>query len=139
MNDEPYNQDDDLLARAASRAAGHKHLFASILARYSALKGLDDESLRAHLKCDAATLNRLRLCGRPDPDAPAFAIDIQRIAERLDLDAIILAQLVREVDIAGAFNTNSQTATHGGVLQAARDHDEEDVAGESDEADDTEL
>jgi hypothetical protein len=133
MNDDPYNK-DDLLDQAARRAAGHEHLFAAILARYSALTGLDDEGLRAHLHCDAATLTRLRLCARPDPEAPAFALDIQRIAERLDLDANTLAQLVREVDAADAFSTNRQTSTHGGaLLQAARDHEDED-----EEQDDTE-
>jgi hypothetical protein len=132
MNDDPYNE-EDLLDQAARRAAGHGHLFAAILARYSALNGLDDEGLRAHLNCDAATLRRLRLCGRPDPDAPAFALDIQRIAERLGLDALTLAQLVREVDAADALTRNRQISTHGGALQAARDHEDED-----EEQDDTE-
>ncbi len=125
MNDDPYNE-DDLLDQAARRAAGHEHLFAAILARYSAINGLDEEGLRAYLKCDAATLTRLRLCGRPDPEAPAFALDIQRIAERLGLDAHTLAQLVREVDAADAFTTNRQMSTHGGALHAARDRDDED-------------
>ena len=137
MNDDPYNE-EDLLDQAARRAAGHEHLFAAILARYSALNGLDDEGLRAHLHCDAATLTRLRLCGRPDSEAPAFALDILRIAERLGLDALTLAQLVREVDAADAFTRNRQISTHGGALQAARDHDDEEVSGEDEEQDDTE-
>jgi len=124
MNDDPYNK-DDLLDQAARHAASHEHLFAAILARYSALNGLDEEGLRAHLHCDAATLTRLRLCGRPEPEAPAFALDIQRIAEKLDLDAHTLAQLVREVDAADAFTTNRQISTHGDALQAARDREDE--------------
>jgi hypothetical protein len=120
--------DDELLSLAASRGADRPHLFASVLARYAGLNNLDDDSLRAEIGCDARTLTRLRLCLRPDADPAAFTLDVQRIAESLGLNAAMLAQIVREVDATDAFISSPGQApfssTPGGMLKAARDHDE---------------
>lgn len=119
---------DELLTLAAARAGGHPHLFASVLARYAALNNLDDAGLRAEIGCDARTLTRLRLCLRPGPDPSAFTLDIQRLAESLGLNAAVLAQIVREVDATGVFSRSLGqgpfSSTPGGMLKAARDHDE---------------
>ena len=119
---------DELLTLAAARAGGHPHLFASVLARYADLNNLDDAGLRAELGCDAPTLTRLRLCLRPDADPAAFTLDVQRIAESLGLNATVLAQIVREVDATGVFARSPGqgpfSSTPGGMLKAARDHDE---------------
>ncbi|MDQ3929709.1 MAG: hypothetical protein M3328_11265 [Chloroflexota bacterium] len=126
--------DDELLSLAASRAANRAHLFASVLARYAGFNNLDDENMRAELGCDARTLTRLRLCLRPDPDPAAFTLDVQRIAESLGLNATVLARIVREVDATDAFAASSRQApfssTPGGMLKAARDHDEVESARE---------
>jgi hypothetical protein len=120
--------DDELLSLAASRGADRPHLFASVLARYAGLNGLDDAGLRAEIGCDARTLNRLKLCLRPDADPGAFSLDIQRIAESLGLNAATLAQVVREVDATDAFvgspGQGPFSSIPGGMLKAARDHDE---------------
>jgi hypothetical protein len=120
--------DDELLSLAASRGANRPQLFASVLARYAGLNNLDDDSLCAELGCDARTLTRLRLCLRPDADPAAFSLDVQRIAESLGLNAAVLAQIVREVDATDAFASFPGQApffsTPGGMLKAARDHDE---------------
>ncbi|HEX9990569.1 MAG TPA: hypothetical protein VGE45_19090 [Chloroflexia bacterium] len=119
---------DELLSLAASRAANRPHLFASILARYAGLNNLDDAGLRAEIGCDARTLDRLRLCLRPDADPGAFTLDVQRIAESLGLNAAVLAQIVREVDATDAFvrapGQAPFSSTPAGMLKAARDHDE---------------
>jgi hypothetical protein len=120
--------DDELLSQAASHAANRPHLFASVLTRYADLNNLDDDGLRAEIGCDARTLTRLRLCLRPDPDPGAFSLDIQRIAETLGLNATVLAQIVREVEATDAFTRSPGqspfSSTPGGMLKAARDHDE---------------
>ena len=120
--------DDELLSLAASRGANRPHLFASVLARYAGLNNLDEAGLRAEIGCDPRTLTRLRLCLRPDADPAAFTLDVQRIAESLGLNPAILAQIVREVDATDAFTSSPGQApfssTPGGMLKAARDHDE---------------
>lgn len=118
-----------ILAQAAIRAASWPHLFGHTLSRYSALNRLGEQELCALLKCDLHTLNRLRLCGRPDTDSSGFALDVQRIAERLGLNPSILASISREVEVADAFtNVGKQvpfSPTFGGVLKAARDRDDQ--------------
>lgn len=116
----------DLLAWAAARGARWPHLFASLIARYLESNHLTELELCARLGCDLDTLNRLRLCGRPDPDASAFALDINRVAGKLYLDANALAAIVREVDASetfrGAYGASPFSSTSG-MLQAARDYD----------------
>jgi hypothetical protein len=126
--DNERRMQSEKLARAAQQAASKEHLFASLLARYSTVHGLSDPALCARLNCDEDTLNRLRLCGRPDPDPSSFALDVQRIAERFGLDPSLLAGIVREVDVLAAFGdlrvNRPFSSTSGGMLKAARDHDD---------------
>lgn len=130
--------DDNLLALAASRAAAWPHMFAQVIARYLELNGWSEEALCAHLGCSKPTLDRLRLCSRPDPDPYSFLVDIERIAEKLGLDAAGLAAIVRDVDAADAFSAHPQAqgqaqapffSTSGGMLKAARDHNEDTSEG----------
>lgn len=121
---------DDLQALAASRAARYDHLFAKALAQYLTLNRLDERGLLAMLRCSPSTLNRLRLCGRPEPQAPGFALDIGRVAEKLGLEAGMLAAIVREVDAAEAVKALATrrkmppfSSTSSGMLRAARDHE----------------
>jgi hypothetical protein len=130
--------DSDLLAWSAVRAARWPHLFSNVLDRYLDLNDLSNADLCSLLHCDPTTLNHLRLCGRPDPDPSEFAIDIQRVADKLGLDAGTLASIVREVDAAEAFSQAGRSPSirtgHGqaippfsstpGMLKAARDHEE---------------
>lgn len=131
--------DNNLLSWSAARAARWPHLFSGLIERYLELNNLSEAALYSLLRCDSATLNHLRLCGRPDPDPSEFAIDIQRVADKLVLDAGTLASIVREVDVAEAFsqarrNPSMRTrqgqatppfSSTPGMLKAARDRDEE--------------
>lgn len=129
QNNRPDSLNGDLLALAAARAADWPHLFAGIIARYLTLNNLTEQELCARLRCDRDTLNHLRLSGRPDPDPPAFALDIQRVAGKLGLSASTLASIVREVDAAEAFSSAAQSispfSSTPAMLQAARDREEE--------------
>ncbi|MEO8287942.1 MAG: hypothetical protein ABI670_16055 [Chloroflexota bacterium] len=126
--DSERRMQSEKLARAAQQAASKEHLFASQLARYAKANSLSDPALCARLHCDQDTLNRLRLCGRPDPDPSAFALDVRRIADRFGLDPSMLAGIVREVDILAVFQdlrvNPPFSSTPGGMLKAARDHDD---------------
>lgn len=121
--------DGTLLARAADYAASRPHLLSWVLARYGAINGLSQEEVREMLGCDPDTYNHLRLCGRPDPDPAEFAIDVQRVAERLGIDAGLLASIVRDVDAHAAFTQGNRGAAASpfsstrGMLKAARDRE----------------
>lgn len=135
--------DNDLLAWSAARATNWPHLFSNLIERYLELNNLSEDALCARLNCDLNTLNHLRLCGRPDPEPSAFALDIQRVADKLGVNAGTLASIVREVDIAEAFSRASQNPSRSlsssrakgseqnispfsstsGMLKAARDRD----------------
>src|SRR5215217_3600768 len=103
--------DGKVLAWAAARAADWPHLFSGLIDRYLDMNDLTEEELCARLRCDLDTLNHLRLCGRPDPDPAAFALDVQRVAEKLNLDPGMLASMVREVDAASAFKKARRAAS----------------------------
>lgn len=126
-NDNSQGFSSDLLAWAAARASGWPHLFSGLIDRYLELNGLSEEELCERLHCDRDTLNHLRLCGRPDPDPAEFTVDIQRVADKLNLDAGRLASIVREVDAAGAFvkagSEVSPFSSTPAMLQAARDRE----------------
>ena len=100
--------ENDLLAWSAARATRWPHLFSSVIERYLELNNLSEDALSARLNCDLNTLNHLRLSGRPDSEPSAFALDIQRVADKLSLDAGMLASIVREVDAAEAFGRAAQ-------------------------------
>ena len=130
------NQDEEfdsrLLAWAARRAGDWPHLFASVIDRYVEVNKLDEQALCARLGCDRDTLDRLRLCSRPDPDPMAFAIDVQRVADKLGLDAGFLASIVREVEADAAFRRAGHrplpfpSSYTPGMLRAARDREDEE-------------
>jgi hypothetical protein len=106
-------------------------MFAWVLACYQEINKLTDAAVCAQLACDVDTLNQLRLCGRPNPDPAEFAIDVQRVAERVGLDAGRLAEIVREVDAHTAFTGANRGMvappflSTPGMLKAARDREEE--------------
>ncbi len=156
-NSDNQELDSKLLAWSAARAARWPHLFSSLIDRYLELNNLSEESLCARLHCDLDSLNHLRLCGRPDPEMSAFALDVQRVADKLGLNAGTLASIVREVDAAKAFSRAGRNRSVGswpaansgsrqvvspfsstpGMLKAARDRYEE--SGAKDQGSDVEV
>lgn len=114
--------DDELLRRAAQRAADRPFFVASDLAAYRELHQLGEEALAEFLGCPPEQLPRLALCRRPDPDTPEFRREVERIAEHVGARAPRLAQLLREVASLHALrraDTRSRGST--GALLAARD------------------
>ena len=109
--------------------ASRPHLLSWVLARYREINGLSEEEVRNMLGCDRDTYNHLRLCGRPDPDPAEFAVDVQRVAEKLGVDAGLLASIVRDVDAHAAFTQGNRGAADcpfsstRGMLKAARDRE----------------
>jgi hypothetical protein len=129
MSENAPHLEGTLLARAADYAASRPHLLSWVLARYGEINGLSEEEVREMLGCDRDTYNHLRLCGRPDPDPAGFVIDVQRVAEKLGVDAGLLAAIVRDVDAHAAFTQGnrgtaaSPFSSMGGMLKAARDRE----------------
>ncbi len=83
------------LQRLAHRVQSDPFFLAAPLARYAESQQLDDDALTVRIGCDRDTLRRLRLCRNPEPMAPDFWHDVQRIAARFHLDADRLAEIVR--------------------------------------------
>lgn len=113
---------DDLVRRAAARAAEREGFVAAALAVYQELYGMDEEKLAAFLGGAPDDLPRLALCRRPAPDAaPAvFRAGVERIAAYAGVRAPALAALLREVDAVGALRGAGGDAAPG-TLMAARD------------------
>lgn len=131
-----------LLRYAASRAASNRFFLAGCLAEFSRLHGAGEDELARFLSCSRNALPRLALCRRPDPESPRFRTDVERIAAACDVQAIRLAQLIREVETMKALAEAGQMRqnTPEGLLAVARDDDElhpgdeespEDQGGES--------
>jgi hypothetical protein len=84
---------------------------------------MDDNAVAKHLGCDVATLTHLRLCRNPDRDPPHFWRDVERIANRFDIDTDTLAEVVK---LGQALLRTQHPVTEGvgesaGYLMAARD------------------
>lgn len=110
----------DLVANAAARAAHRPFYLASAIATFQELRDLDDWELLQFLNCSMETLNRLRLCRRPDADSPEFQSDVRRIADAFTIDPTSLLSLLRETASVDAMR-GSQADASTGFLMAARD------------------
>lgn len=110
----------DLVANAAARAARRPFYFASAVAAFQELRDLDDGGLLQFLNCSMETLNRLRLCRRPDAESSEFQSDVRRIADAFAIDPMSLLSLLRETASVDAMR-GSQADASTGFLMAARD------------------
>jgi hypothetical protein len=110
----------DLVANAAARAAHRPFYLASAIATFQELRDLDDGGLLQFLNCSMETLNRLRLCRRPDADSSEFRSDVRRIADAFAIDPTSLLCLLRETASVDAMR-GSQADASMGFLMAARD------------------
>lgn len=109
-----------LLGLAANRAARRDFYLASALDAYKSIHGLDDASLARELGCDLDSLDRLRLCRRPSVESAGFRTDVQAIADRFSVDALALAQLLRELSSVEVMR-GAETGQGSAILMAARD------------------
>jgi hypothetical protein len=116
---------DDLLRRAAERAAQRPSFLAATLLPYARAEALDDDALARRLGCAPEQLPRLLLCRQPRPAPGAFRTDVERLADAFGLDVALLANIVRQ---ASALARLAAPEADGAWLAAARDR-EADAAG----------
>ena len=117
---------DELVIRAARRAAIDPHFLAFALHQFAEDRRMDEDALAAELGATPEALAHARLCRMPRTDPDGFREDVNRIATKFGLNAGVLAQAVRsgQVVIAqrpAADQTLPETAA---PLLAARDRDE---------------
>lgn len=113
----------DPLKRLARRVENDPQFLACLLAEYAQSEGLDDAGLARELSGEEAILTSLRLCRAPRPEAADFRQDVRQIAEHFALDAVRLAEILRQGE---AFRLLQQGRVGApGFLMAARDRPEE--------------
>ena len=108
----------------AARRVSHDAFFlASALDAYCLSHSLDDNQLAAFLGCSIAILPKLGLCRRPDPFAPTFRENVERVAAYAGVAALPLGQLLREADVISVLQAGrgEMAAGTSGLLIAARD------------------
>ncbi|MGA9306242.1 MAG: hypothetical protein WBW31_12645 [Candidatus Sulfotelmatobacter sp.] len=94
------------------------------MGEYCRIERTNREQLASELGCSADVLEWLSLCRRPSSER--FASDISRIAERFQVKASKLGEVVRRVDAVAAIRGGSHLPLDGeSFLLAARDRDEE--------------
>lgn len=82
-------------------------------ASYAEMMSVDIASVAGELGCLPEVMNKMSLCRAPRAEPPHFREDIEAVANRFQVRADRLANLVRQVKV-----TSDQ-----GVLLAARDRD----------------
>lgn len=108
---------EQLLRRAAERAAEQPFYMASRLRRYRELERIDVAELARRLDADESALARLALCRAPAPEQPAFRREVAQIAAYAGVSAAGLMQLLRRVQVSDA----ARRAAAPPELLAARD------------------
>jgi transcriptional regulator with XRE-family HTH domain len=135
------------LALLAERLQEDPAYMASVLRAYRRTEGLTVERLIERLGTSANMVSRLAICKRPASDSPKFAAQVREIAEYVNVDAVLLANVIRQVDaltgLAGLPAVEGETATGpriaplaSGLLSAARDRvdlDESETSQPDDE------
>lgn len=113
----------DPLKRLARRVENDPRFLAGLLTEYARSEGLDEAGMARELGCEEAILTGLRLCRAPRPEAADFRQDVRQIAEHFSLDAVRLAEILRQGE---AFRLLQQGGVGApGFLMAARDRSEE--------------
>jgi hypothetical protein len=117
----------------AHRLRGDPEFMAYVLKTYQRQERLSDDALSQYLNTTPATLPRLALCRRPASDSLQFADQIRQIADYTGVDAVQLANMVRQVSSLEKLASRPTTADseerastwqaqlQPGLLAAARD------------------
>jgi hypothetical protein len=116
--------EQELIQRAFDRASDLDFFVARDLILYRKLNGIDRNGLARLLGCTAEGLHKLGLCRRPDSTSPLFRTQVDVVARHAGVDAVRLASLLRETEVAKAMESLSgsqRSATASGSLMAARD------------------
>ncbi|MDQ2745352.1 MAG: hypothetical protein M3Z66_24055 [Chloroflexota bacterium] len=118
----------DPIERMAQRATDDPFYVASAMAEYARSEGIPWRQVASLLGCSEEQLSQVALCRRPYGDA--IWNDLVRIAGRFALDAEALATMVRRADALTSLRGGAGTTT---MLQAARDREDGEEAGNGDE------
>ena len=105
----------ETLLRISALASEDGFYWGWLLARYSEKKGLSMAEVGRELGCLPETVNSIALCRAPREDPPRFQRDVERVAERFQVRADRLMNIVRYARIA----------SDESALMAARDRDAE--------------
>jgi hypothetical protein len=122
------------LAALAQHVENDSFFLAEALSTYARAEGLSDDQLAQRLGCAQDQLDAVRLCRRPRGSAREFQHDVDRIAAVFQIDAKVLAEVVRRDDSLRAFRGVADS--RAGYLMAARDFEPNEAGDEPEEADD---
>jgi hypothetical protein len=118
--------DDESQARLtrmmASKLSAYPDSMSWIIERYKEIEKADDAEVQRRLGISDNDYYHLAVCGRPRSDL--FALDIEILAERFNIEQARLANLIRRVDSITTFRNYSEVASSG-MVAAARDVAEE--------------
>jgi hypothetical protein len=125
----------DQMAALAEHASQSQEFFGAFLFAFQQQEKLGKDGLLRHLETTPELLTRLALCRRPVSDSPNFIQEIRQISEFTQIDAGILAAILRQVEALDALASRGKivqldkSATRGvgnvhtGLLAAARDRE----------------
>ncbi len=117
---------DDVVTRAARRAAVDPHFLAFGLHEFAEGQQMDESDLMTELGATPETLAHVRLCRTPRGDDASLKNEVARIAAQFGLNATVLLRAVRAGEVAIAHRTAAEREvpeTAAPVL-AARDRDD---------------
>ncbi|MGL4647768.1 MAG: hypothetical protein ACRC1H_00060 [Caldilineaceae bacterium] len=118
----PYHPESDpngahiaqrVLERLGVESEMLPNTMASLLKQFARTEGLfSDEQLGNRLHLDATALRKLRLCLRPNGNSPLFGSQVRQIAEWVQMDPTLLANVVRQVEALEAMHESGATTAN---------------------------
>jgi hypothetical protein len=109
-----------------SRLSSNPAFMAYALACYAEMERLTTEQLAVELGTLPELFNRLALCRRPATDDPQFSEQVYRLADYALIDAGVLANLLRTVEVVGGISEAADTP----LRAAARDRESDEPKSE---------
>jgi hypothetical protein len=110
----------------ASRLSSNPVFMAYALTRYAEMEGLTAEQLAVELGTLPELFDHLALCRRPSADDPQFSEQVHRLADYALVDAGVLANLLRTVEVVTGISEVEDTP----LRAAARDREYEEPESE---------
>jgi hypothetical protein len=129
MSETPFPKASPLKYLAAKLQDNHEFM-AWVVATYQRKEHINNDQIIAQLKTTPEMLVRLALCKCPNSDSMAFASQVREIANYTNIDPVILANIIRQVNSLDAFSklprksaelNGSARKLAPGLLAAARD------------------
>jgi hypothetical protein len=124
------------LTRVAKKFRADPAYMASVLVAYQSQEKLDDSELADRLAIEPDQLPRLALCKRPQSQGNKFAEQIRQIATYTGANQVVLAQIIRQIEVVERLRALPPTIQNeveeqplsapSSLMAAARDRQEED-------------